>query len=103
MTIGNHSKYCIIEIGQNTEKSPVDMRRLVVTQIPVKNHQLMVLWKTVKDNNNDNNNIQRLEDYIENHERGLIIAIRNDTDNTIEDRMTTTRKQKWEKNNSMAV
>ena len=41
--------------------------------------------------------IQRLEDYIEKHERGLITAIRNDTDNTIGDRMTTTRKQKWEK------
>ena len=40
--------------------------------------------------------IQRLEDYIEKHERGLITAIRNDTDNTIDDRMTTTRKQKWE-------
>ena len=37
---------------------------------------------------------QRLEDYIEKHERGLITAIRNDTDNTIDDRMTTTRKQK---------
>ena len=36
--------------------------------------------------------IQRLEDYIERHERGLITAIRNDTDNTINDRMTTTRK-----------
>ena len=41
--------------------------------------------------------IQRLVDNIENHERGLITAIRNDTDNTIDDRMTTTRKQKWEK------
>ena len=40
--------------------------------------------------------IQRLEDYIEKHERGLITAIRNDTDNTIDNRMTT-RKQKWEK------
>ena len=40
--------------------------------------------------------IQRLEDYIEKHERGLITAIRNDTDNTIDERMTTTRKQKWE-------
>ena len=41
--------------------------------------------------------IQRFEDYIEKHERGLIAAIRNDTDNTIDDRMTTTRKQKWKK------
>ena len=43
--------------------------------------------------------IQRLEDYIEKHERGLITAIRNDTDNTIDDRMTT-KKQEWEKNNN---
>ena len=39
--------------------------------------------------------IQRLEDYIEKHERGLIMAIRNNTDNTIHNRMITTRKQKW--------
>ena len=29
----------IIEDGQNTEKSPEDLRRLVVTQSPVKDHQ----------------------------------------------------------------
>ena len=29
--------------------------------------------------------IQRLEDYIEKHERGLITTIRNDTDNTIDE------------------
>ena len=40
--------------------------------------------------------IQRLEDYIEKYERGLITTIRNDTDNTIDDRITITRKQKWE-------
>ena len=40
--------------------------------------------------------IQRLEDYIEKHEGGLITAIRNDTDNTKTNRMTITRKQKWE-------
>ena len=40
--------------------------------------------------------IQRLEDYIVKHEGGLISAIRNDTDNTIDDRMTTAREQKWE-------
>ena len=41
--------------------------------------------------------IQRLENYIKKHVQGLITAIRNDTDNTIDDRRTTTRKQKWEK------
>ena len=35
--------------------------------------------------------IQRLEEYIEKHERGLIAAIRNNTDNTIDNRMTKTR------------
>ena len=32
--------YCIIEIGQNTEKSPGDLRRLAVAQTSVKEHQL---------------------------------------------------------------
>ena len=41
--------------------------------------------------------LQRLEDYIEKHEPGLITTIRKDTDNTIDERMTTTRKQKWER------
>ena len=39
--------------------------------------------------------IQRLKDYIEKH-GGLITAIRNDTDNTMDNRMTITRKQKCE-------
>ena len=40
--------------------------------------------------------IRRLEEYIEKHEGGLIRATRNDTDNTKTNRMTITRKQKWE-------
>ena len=36
--------------------------------------------------------MQRLEDYTEKHEIRLITAIRN----TIDDRMTIARKQKWE-------
>ena len=36
--------------------------------------------------------MQWLEDYIEKHEGGLITAIRNDTDNTIDYRMTISRK-----------
>ena len=48
--------------------------------------------------------IQRLEDYIEKHERRLITAIRKDTDNTIDYRITITRKQKLKKKpNSMAA
>ena len=40
--------------------------------------------------------IQRFEDYTEKHVGGLITATRNDTDNTKTNRMTITRKQKWE-------
>ena len=40
--------------------------------------------------------IQRLEDYIEKHEGGLITAIRNDTGNTVDNRMKT-RKQNGKK------
>ncbi len=40
--------------------------------------------------------IQLLEDYREKHERRLITTIRVDTDNTINERMKTTWKQKWE-------
>ena len=48
--------------------------------------------------------IQRLKACIEKYERELITAIRNDTDNTIDDRMTITRKQKWgENDNTMAA
>ena len=38
----------IIKIGQDTEKSPVDLMRFSVTQIPVKNHQLTLERKTFK-------------------------------------------------------
>ena len=41
--------------------------------------------------------IQRLEDYLQKHDRGLITAIRNETNNTTDDRVTITRKQKWER------
>ena len=35
-----HPDYCIIKIGQNTEKSPGDLREFAITQTPVKDHQL---------------------------------------------------------------
>ena len=38
--------------------------------------------------------IQRLKDYMQNHNGGLITATRNDTDNTMDNKMTMTRKQK---------
>ena len=40
--------YSIVDNGQNTEKSPGDLRRLAVTQTPVKDHQLTLTWKSLK-------------------------------------------------------
>ncbi len=39
--------------------------------------------------------IKRLEDYIQKHKKD-ITATRNKTENTMNNRMTITRKQKWE-------
>ena len=40
---GDHPNYSIVTIGPNIEKSPSDLRRLAVTQIPVENHQLTLV------------------------------------------------------------
>ena len=44
-TSGDNPNYSIVEIGQNTEKSPGDLRRLVVTETPM----LTLIWKTLKE------------------------------------------------------
>ena len=36
----------IFENGQNTEKSPGELKRLAVPQSSVKDHQLTLIWKT---------------------------------------------------------
>ena len=46
---GDHPNYCMIEIGLNTEKDPKNLRRLAVTQTPVKDHQLTLMWKTLQE------------------------------------------------------
>ena len=48
-TSGDRPNDSIIEDGQNTEKSPGDLRRLAVTQTPVKKHQLTLVSKTLKE------------------------------------------------------
>ena len=67
----------------------------------VKNDKLYVLRKegrrglaSIEDSVDAS--IQWLEDYTGKFERGLITAIRNNNENTIDDRMTVTRKQKSE-------
>ena len=42
-TSRDHPNDSIIENGQNTKKSPADLRRLAVTQTPVKNHWLTLM------------------------------------------------------------
>ena len=47
-TSGDHPNDSTVKIGRNTEKNPEDLRRLAVTQTPVKDHQLLLVWKTLK-------------------------------------------------------
>ena len=47
--------------------------------------------------------IERIEDYIGKHKRGLITSIRNNTDNTMDNRTTLTKKQKWEEKTTLWV
>ena len=53
---GDNPNYSIVEIGQNTEKSPGNLRRLFASQTPVKDHRLTLMGKTLNNNNNNNNN-----------------------------------------------
>ena len=41
--------YYSIQNGQNTEKSPGDLRRLAITQTSVKDHQRQLMGKTLKE------------------------------------------------------
>ena len=60
-------------IGQNTEKSPGDLRTLAFTRTPVTDHQQTLVGKILEveynNNNNDNNNNQRKRN--ESHVLGL--------------------------------
>ena len=40
---GDYSNYSFVLIDQNAEKNPGDLRRLAVTQTPVKDHQLTLV------------------------------------------------------------
>ena len=46
-TSGDHPNYTV-KIGQNTEKSPRNVKRFTVIQTPVEDHQLILVWKTLK-------------------------------------------------------
>ena len=50
---GHYPNFSIIKIGQNAEKSPGDLRRLVVTNNPMKNHRLTLVWKTRRGENDN--------------------------------------------------
>ena len=47
-TNGDHPKYSTVKIGQNTEKNTGNLRRLAVTQTPVEDYQLTLVWNTLK-------------------------------------------------------
>ena len=48
----DHPNYSIVEISQNTEKSPGDLKRLAVTQTPVKKPSVNTGVKNYQKRNN---------------------------------------------------
>ena len=46
---GDHLNYSIVEIGQNTEKSPGNLRRPAATQTPANDHLLTLMWKSTTE------------------------------------------------------
>ena len=63
-TSGDYPNYYIIEIGQNTEKGPGDLRRLAVIQTSMKDHQHVKNSQGLNNNNDDDswcswNSLQR--------------------------------------------
>ena len=48
-TSGDQPNYSNAENGQNTEKSSGDLRTLAVTKNPVKDLQVTLIWKTLKE------------------------------------------------------
>ena len=55
MTKRDPPEYSIAEIGLPPERSPSNLRRLTVTQIPAEDNQQMLVWNTRNDNLNKNN------------------------------------------------
>ena len=60
----HHQDYSITKIGQNTGKSPGDLRRLAVTQTLLRNHQLTLGGKTFKEVNNNYHNPNHICVYV---------------------------------------
>ena len=48
-----HPNYYITEIGQNNEKSPEDLRKIAVSQSPVRRHWLTLMWKALNEKYNN--------------------------------------------------
>ena len=49
MATGEPLNWIIIKIGQHTAKSPGDLRSRAVTQTPVRNYKLTLMWKSFKE------------------------------------------------------
>ena len=70
----DHPNYSVGEIGQNTEKSPGDLRKLALTQTPVKTHRLMLMWKPQKGDRLD-----KYQDLTKDLKRGLKVMVESIT------------------------
>ena len=61
-TSSDHPNYSILEIGQNTKKSPRDLRILTITQTSGENISLRRSEKLLNESNNNNNNLLLMDE-----------------------------------------
>ena len=55
---GDYSNYGPVEVSQNTDEIPGDLRRLAISQTWVKDYQQTLMWKTRKEQYNNNTRIK---------------------------------------------
>ena len=100
-TSGDHPNKGIVQIGHNTEKSPGNLRRFAVTQTPLRNHQLTLMWKKIsKEKNNNHIKKKKLGIWhsgwpINPNKKSRIYGRENWRTRSLLQRMTN--KQKWPK------
>ena len=46
---GEHPSCSVVKLDQSTKKSPQDLRRVAITQTPVENHQLTLVWDILNE------------------------------------------------------
>ena len=101
-TSRDYPNYSIVEIGQNIEKSPGDLRRLAVTTTFGINHWLTLVWKTLKGVNNNKKRSRKIVDFaiLADNRVKLKESEKRDTYLNFARELRKTMEHEWDGNNN---